>query len=522
MDAAVSMRVMRTVSLMAVLLTGWMTLLVGEAAAAAAAEPFGIRVVDARTGRGVPMVELTTTSKVTYVTDSAGWVAFDEPGLMDVGEVWLSVKSHGYEMPEDGFGNRGVRVTPKPGGRTTVKLPRVNLAERLYRVTGQGIYADSTRLGLKTPLKQPNLAGQVTGQDTVQTALFNGKLYWFWGDTNRPGYPLGQFQTSGATSALPGKQNGQGGLHPDVGVDFTYFVGDDGFSRPMAPRPEEGVVWIDSLMVVPDQGGTNHLLCRYVRLLGLGDPKEEGLMAYNEQKQVFEKLSDYPMSSPAKPGGHPIHVLDIDDNRWYYFATPYLTSRVRADYKSATDLGQYEVFTPLGRDGTIERDASGRARWQWRRGGRPMTAEQMHARLDSGELKDGDAPLVLRDAKTNQIVRVHASSIAWNHHRKNWVMIAQQLGGDSSYLGELWYAEADALEGPWGKAVKIVTHDDYTFYNPRHHDMLDQNGGRYIYFEATYTAEFSGTKHPTPRYDYNQIMYRLDLADPQLRPAYVD
>jgi hypothetical protein len=46
--------------------------------------------------------------------------------------------------------------------------------------------------------------------------------------------------------------------------------------------------------------------------------------------------------------------------------------------------------------------------------------------------------------------------------------------------------------------------------------MFDQKGGRVIYFEGTYTAEFSGNTDPTPRYDYNQIMYRLDLADGRL------
>ncbi len=44
----------------------------------------------------------------------------------------------------------------------------------------------------------------------------------------------------------------------------------------------------------------------------------------------------------------------------------------------------------------------------------------------------------------------------------------------------------------------------------RHH------GGRLIYFEGTYTQTFSGNPVATPRYDYNQIMYRLDLADPRL------
>ena len=40
-----------------------------------------------------------------------------------------------------------------------------------------------------------------------------------------------------------------------------------------------------------------------------------------------------------------------------------------------------------------------------------------------------------------------------------------------------------------------------------------------IYFEGTYTREFSGNPVATPRYDYNQLMYRLDLADPRLERA---
>ncbi len=35
-------------------------------------------------------------------------------------------------------------------------------------------------------------------------------------------------------------------------------------------------------------------------------------------------------------------------------------------------------------------------------------------------------------------------------------------------------------------------------------------------FEGTYTATFSGNKDPTPRYDYNQVMYQLDLSDQRL------
>src|SRR2546430_13884864 len=102
-------------------------------------QPFAVEVVDDQTGRGVPLAELTTTSGVTYVTDSAGLVAFDEPGLMNE-RVFFRVKSHGYEFPADGFGMRGVALEVKAGGSAQLMIKRLNIAERLYRVTGQGIY----------------------------------------------------------------------------------------------------------------------------------------------------------------------------------------------------------------------------------------------------------------------------------------------------------------------------------------------------------------------------------------------
>src|SRR4051812_15783893 len=57
-----------------------------EGLAAATSQPsnyFGIRVIDGRTGRGVPLVELETTDHQRFVTDSGGYVAVLDPGLMD-------------------------------------------------------------------------------------------------------------------------------------------------------------------------------------------------------------------------------------------------------------------------------------------------------------------------------------------------------------------------------------------------------------------------------------------------------
>src|SRR5262249_13854591 len=91
-------------------------ILLGLACVASAkpAEYFAVQVVDEAMGRGVPMVELQTTSGARYYTDSNGLIAFYEPGLMGR-KVWFGVSSHGYELPPDGFGIRGVTLETKPG-----------------------------------------------------------------------------------------------------------------------------------------------------------------------------------------------------------------------------------------------------------------------------------------------------------------------------------------------------------------------------------------------------------------------
>src|ERR1700722_26398 len=189
---------------------------------------FGIQVVDEQTGRGVPMGEWKTTSSICYYTDSNGLIAFYEPGLMNR-EVWFGITSHGYEFPADAFGSRGVKLKTTPGAIAQVKIKRLNIAERLYRITGQGIYRDTVLLGRKPPIAEPLLNAEVTGQDGVLNAVYKGKLYWFYGDTSRLSYALGNFSMAGATSELPAR------IDPAVGFNLDYFVGKDGFARPMAP-----------------------------------------------------------------------------------------------------------------------------------------------------------------------------------------------------------------------------------------------------------------------------------------------
>ena len=109
-----------------------------QAADEANAKPFLIQVIDRETRWPVSLVELRTNHQVRFVTDNAGRVAFDLPELMGE-ETWLTIEADGYEAPADGFGYRGVRLTPRPGESATVEVDRTSIAKRLGRLTGAGM-----------------------------------------------------------------------------------------------------------------------------------------------------------------------------------------------------------------------------------------------------------------------------------------------------------------------------------------------------------------------------------------------
>jgi hypothetical protein len=503
-----------------------------SSSAAPATQPsayFGIHVVDDQTGRGVPLVELQTVDRQRFYTDSAGYVAFLEPGLMDR-RVFFYVSSFGYEFPADGFGFRGTALQTTPGKVETLRIKRTNIAERLYRVTGRGIYADSVQLGQTPPIAEPLLNAQVLGQDSNIAEIYRGRIYWFWGDTSRAAYPLGQFATSGATSSLPGNEDG---LPPSMGVNLHYFTDAEGFSKKMAPVAGTGPVWIDGVCVAKDDAGHERMLAHYSRMKDLGTRLERGLMVYNDATEHFDKLKQIELDALLAPAGHSMRVT-VDGADYVYFSQPYPCIRVRASWSDLTDLTKYEGYTCLadrsryrGRDSKIDRDVDGRPIFRWRRDTEPLKPEQQDELIKAGLLKRDDLPCRPIDVDTNKPVQLHGGSFYFNAFGKKWISIFVEAGG-ASYLGEVWYAEADKPEGLWTRARKIATHvkpavadanqiEKQTFYNPTQHPFFDEDGGRIIYFEGTYSFTFSGNPTPTPKYEYNQVMYRLDLADPRLR-----
>lgn len=493
---------------------GVLAFLLVAPAVLAGEKPFCIEVLDAATGRGVPLVELETMDNQLYLTDSAGRVAFNEPGQMGV-PVWFSLRAHGYEFPFDGFGMTGQRFTPRPGETAAIRIKRTNIAERLCRLTGQGIYRDTVLLGEKPPLEEPLTNGGVAGQDSVQAVVYRGRIFWLWGDTMRMSYPLGNFRTACAWSELPEK----GGLPPAQGVNFHYFTGPDGFAKEMCPlERKEGVVWLFGLGVVRDDAGAERLIAHYSRRGGLEKQFEHGIAIFDDEKEVFERLVELPLDEPWRfPAGRTTTIRE-GDVEWLYFGEAGLNARVRARLSSVRDPASYEAWS-CSRDGKPLRRTDGALDFAWRKDSPPENSRQEREWIKRQLIKPEECHFTPEDAATKERITLHEGSVCWNAYRRRWVLIAVQEGGKPSYLGEVWYAEAASPTGPWTRAVRIVTHDRYSFYNPAQHSFFDEDGGRLIYFEGTYSFTFSGRTQRTPHYDYNQILYRLDLADPRVRAA---
>lgn len=470
-------------------------------------EYFGIRIIDEATGRGVPLVTLTTTNHISLTSDSAGWVAFNEPGLMNR-TVYFEVSGPGYSLPKDGFGHAGVKLRTTPGKSAEVKVLRTQLAERMCRLTGQGIYRDSTLLGHEAPLPRPNLYANVLGQDSVQVVPWKGRYFWIFGDTTIDRYPLGNFHSTAAWSDAPDK----GGLEPEHGIHFEYVMDDKGDVAAMLPCKDPGAMWLFGMLTVQDAAHKEHLVAHYSRWESVQKRLEHGLAEYDEQEGRFHRVA---VLGDEFEWQHPRHnavVVRGEGGDWIHFCAPFCQTRVRANYDSVQNTSAYEALRWSAEQGEYV--------WQKEQG--PTTQKEEAELVRSGKMPADKTRMQVVEAGTGKPVLLHAGSVHWNAHRQRWVMLAVQEHGEASYLGEVWYLESRQVEGPWKKAVKVATHPRYSFYNPSHHAFLDQQGGRFIYFQGSYAETFSGNASATPRYDYNQLLYRLDLADERLKAAHAE
>eukprot|EP01052_Picozoa_sp_SAG31_P029158 SAG31_NODE_2876_length_4970_cov_2.820776_5_plen_329_part_00 len=143
-------------------------------------------------------------------------MAFDEPGLLGQ-SVYFVVLSDGYDveqsqqLPFTPHSEPGVLLHTVPGGRATVLLHRTQPGQRMYRMTGGGIYRDSVLVGAEVPIDTPLIGNaNVLGQDSLLAAVYKNRAYYFFGDSECPAGPrdtdcqhYGRF-TTGAWSCVPG------------------------------------------------------------------------------------------------------------------------------------------------------------------------------------------------------------------------------------------------------------------------------------------------------------------------------
>ena len=151
--------------------------------------------------------------------------------------------------------------------------------------------------------------------------------------------------------------------------------------------------------------------------------------------------------------------------------------------------------------------------------------------MSKGIVTARERPFELIDIETGDTVAPHNGSVSWNAYRNRWIMIRSRVEGPDSFLGEVYYFEADTPLGPWAYGQRIITHtrsalvdstrpearETYTFYNPVQHPELDRDGGREVFIEGTLSTTFAvPPTPPMPGYEYNQMMYRLDLGNPRV------
>ena len=432
------------------------------------AEPFRVEVVDKENGWPVPLVELRTTHHTSFFTDNLGLAAIDSPELMDR-EVYLTVGADGYGLKKDGFGNAGVRVKPSAGGRVRVEVERTMIAKRLGRLTGGGLFAEGQKLGIAPLLPETG----IVGCDSLLITRYRDRLFWLWGDSGIPNYPLGIFDSTAATSSAKPLAS----LQPPIALAYEYFRDEKGAPRGVAKIPGSGPTWLSAVVSLKDAAGKEHLVATYSKIENHLDESEVGLCVWNDGTEGFSSSKVLWKKGggekPLIPRGHPVEWKDAAGKAWLLLGDPFPEFRCPATFEAWADAATWEKL--------------------------PAPAH----------------PVAADGAK----IQPHRGSIAWSPFRKKWMAIFTQNLGKPSAFGEIWYAEADEPIGPWGTAVKVLSHRNYTFYNPLIHAELSDANGPAMVFEGTYTAEFADRPNPTPRYNYNQILYRVDLDDPKLEPA---
>ncbi|MEW6074640.1 MAG: hypothetical protein AB1726_18860 [Planctomycetota bacterium] len=175
----------------------WAALLLLPMLGQGEAAPYGIEVVDRATGRGVPLVELETTGGILYVTDSAGRVAFDEPGptwidglmVVEEGEKEVLVAHYVRVESLDKLLERGLARWDE-AGEVLAKLRELPLDSDLHPAGLPVLVADGERRTFVFPAPHPQVRVPAELAAIGDPAAYEGFTCLAAGAAWSPGAPI--------------------------------------------------------------------------------------------------------------------------------------------------------------------------------------------------------------------------------------------------------------------------------------------------------------------------------------------
>ena len=127
----------------------------------------------------------------------------------------------------------------------------------------------------------------IVGSDSVQNAVYNGRLFWAWGDTSLARYPLGIFDTTSATTALKPITK----FEPPLRIKFDYFTDAGGRPRGVAKMPGDGPTWIFGVITLPDKTGKQRLATTYMKVKPPMEVYETGPLCLERRDEQLRSAS---------------------------------------------------------------------------------------------------------------------------------------------------------------------------------------------------------------------------------------
>ncbi len=483
---------------------------------ASSLKPFIVKIVDAETGRGIPLVEFELENGLKMVSDNDGHIAIISPDLFGH-KVRFRIEGHGYStQTKDFWGQESVTLQIEHDKELRLELTNQFPAHRLYRITGAGRF-NHTLIAGKKPSFPPgaDIFAQVIGQDSLIAVPWQNRLWFFYGDTlGLNGY---NFSASCATIPLPGA----GAYDPEIGIPLEYLRDDNGFARKMIDTGKKGFTWIEYVLPV-QKNEKPFLLAKYVQHATLESVEEAGFAMFGQTSQNFWVVKRWPGTIGHKCT-HPYPVTFAGKSGYLLFPWEFCVESI----EEIIDESRHLVHTCLipvisdknpnssveffGKKYRVDRDKNGQVIYRWEKGGVAVAGNLRRQLVAKELLKPGETPFAPILIENAEPISSFNGAIAYNHFKKCWIAICQ-----GNNPGEIIYSEADRPTGPWAFARKIIAFSGYNLYNPVIHPWFGKNNDRTIFFEGTYTNFFSSSTDKTPEADYNQVMFKLDLNRPEL------